>query len=296
MNNPSKATGIVGAAIKLGILIHSSIDNLLTSVIISIVDANTTNIDNALLYNSMGSNITGTQNEEIINSSPFSTQQTIQFADRLWNVTFMPTPTFLAQHSTIIKWVGTIVSIIVCIILLSGCVLLLFMKRMNNLRQSRQRGVMQIGKLKENQNSLRILLQRITQQERRARSIIDAIPDFVLVLNGEGQIVHSNVTFDLTFGYGSADTGKGLFIGTVFPELPFKFYMNADNQVMKSNARKASDERIFVELTVRKLHSVSDNQSENLASSVGGENEEEAFIIIAHPASIDFTSKNVEFI
>lgn len=103
MYNSSKVTGLVNTAIKLGLLIHSSINVLLSSAIISVVDANTTDIDTALLYNSMSPNTTDAQNLAMINASPFNIQQTIQFADRLWNINSMPTATFLSQHSTILK-------------------------------------------------------------------------------------------------------------------------------------------------------------------------------------------------
>jgi CHASE1-domain containing sensor protein len=255
VNNASQPAGTISAAIKLGLLIQDAISDLIGTVGISVVDANTTDADTALLYSSLGNSTTGAQNLAYINSAPFYSQVNVQFVDRLWTVTFIPTNDFLMAHSTIVKYVGPIVSTVIGIILLAGCLMLLFLKRLQRLKESRQRGFQQIGKLKEMHNSMKQLLERLTEQERRARLTLDAIPDSVMVLNHEGLVIHSNTIFDTKFAYSQAETEKGLFIGTVFPELEFKFYEKLTyNEVIKTNARKSSDERIEVEIRVRKLH------------------------------------------
>jgi hypothetical protein len=80
------------------------------------------------------------------------------------------------------------------------------------------------------------------------------------------------------FGYECLDTEKGLFVGTVFPDLEHKFYMNMEKDV-RTNAKKASGESVQVDVKVVKLL-----DTDEIAEVKPKRIDEEAYIIIARSA------------
>jgi PAS domain-containing protein len=215
-----------------------------------------------------------------VNSQPFYVNQTVAFYDRLWTVTFTPTDSFLTAHNTIEKYIGIIVCCIVFLILMGGCIVVFFIKRMHRIAQSRLRGIAQIGALKEKQSGLNDLLRRIMAQEQRARATIDAIPDIVIMLDHSGCIVHSNSTFDELFCFDELTLQKGIFIGTAFPDTEFGFFRNIGPNDVLSTKAKTTHGCFPAELRVRKL-GTSGRQESLVMNMDCMTQEEEAYIVIA---------------
>jgi CHASE1-domain containing sensor protein len=283
--NQSVHSGIAESAVLIGDLIQQAMTDLSSQVNINVIDMNATDPDTSFLYNSeLGTSITFNQSSQYINEQPFYVNQTIRFYDRIWSVTFMPTDSFMAAHNTVEKYIGIIVSSIVFLILMGGCIILFFIKHMQRIVQSRQKGIAQIGALKEKQTGLNDLLRRITVQEQRARATIDAIPDIVILLDYSGRIVHSNSTFDELFGFDETTLQKGVFIGTAFPDTEFGFFRNIDGDDVVTTMAKTIHGRFQAEIKVRRLGNVRRQESsqKSLVMEMDRINqEEEAYIVIA---------------
>ncbi|KAL0486312.1 hypothetical protein AKO1_001944 [Acrasis kona] len=126
----------------------------------------------------------------------------------------------------------------------------------------------------------------MSAQERKTRSTLDSIPDYVMSINQSGRIIQTNATFDRVIGYTATEMEKGAFVGQILSELPFRFY-ETDNRQVETFLVTRYDKRIRVMVTIVDLL-----QSPNILSSspkhiksieLVEDDENESFLIVARP-------------
>jgi hypothetical protein len=163
---------VVTGAILFGQLTQATLQGITKNVIVSISDMNATSSDQyqGFVY-STANNGTNTvdQNSAMLAYAPFVSVANVPFQDRVLQVTLIPTDDYINTHRSSNKWIALAVSLCLMVILLIGCVILYFTRKLFLSRESRKRAHIQIDLLKTNQSALRILLDRIASQEQKTR-------------------------------------------------------------------------------------------------------------------------------
>jgi class 3 adenylate cyclase len=136
----SKLLGFVVPIFQLSFLLQTSLStDLQNNIYASVSDLNSTDPDAAFMYNTFqyqGLNrsslaFTAKQNSQMINQAMMTVNQTLQFADRTWLITFIPTGDFISQYTnTFEKWIGTIVAVVAWLAVLGFCIFLFFYRRL----------------------------------------------------------------------------------------------------------------------------------------------------------------------
>lgn len=175
--------GIASVTIRIDDMIVNSIPDLSArSVHVAVFDSNYTKGDpeqGFIVSSQPGPNnitlVTAAQNNITIQQAQFLESGKFVFFDRVFSVVFIPTPLYINSFSSFQKWVPVIVSSILTLILIAACVVLLFLRRMHRAKKQRADSRKQMKILRENQESLRELLNRIVAQEHKTRATISKL-------------------------------------------------------------------------------------------------------------------------
>jgi CHASE1-domain containing sensor protein/class 3 adenylate cyclase len=147
-----KLLGLVAPLFKVSnILTRSLID--FGDAYASVIDLNETNPDTAFMYNTIQyrgddslATFTAAQNRDMIQNSYVMTNCTLQFADRTWMLTFIPTTKFVNTYRrTVNRWIGSIIAVCLWIISIAFCIFLIFFRRLKKSVKDRQASEVQIA-------------------------------------------------------------------------------------------------------------------------------------------------------
>lgn len=292
--------GFIAGSIYLNNIISDATNSsILTDIFYAIYDTNATEDGNGGLIYSSNQYYNNSDVSAILNSAPFRTVQTFQYVNRIYSTVFAPTPNFISNNSSFLKYVGIIISIIVCLILLGGCLVLFFVNRLRKSIIQRQQSRKHFESLKETYERTQELLNRLANQEAKTRSTLDSIPQFVVILNRAGRILQTNKTFDKLFGFSEAQLQKGLYIGTLFTKLDSGFfndakYVSTEEETVFLHILATSNEghEVQVSTVLKTLNSLAEKKVDSLLAShmispneVEMNEEEEAFTLIGEPIS-----------
>jgi PAS domain S-box-containing protein len=154
------------------------------------------------------------------------------------------------------KYVALAVCLIIMLLLLVGCIILYFVRKLLIAKKKRGQASIQIDLLKTNQTALRNLLDRIATQEEKTRSVINALPDIICVISPTGKIMQTNTAFDEEFPFSQKELEKGVYTWDIFTELSSDFFRVTDDVTdIDTMAQKRFGEMISVTLRVRDLRS-----------------------------------------
>jgi len=289
--------GIASVTIRIDELMVNAIPELASrGVYAAVFDLNYTSSDSTqgfIVTTQPGPNnttlITAAQNNITMQQAEFLETGTFSFFDRLYSVVLIPTSSYINSFSSIQKWVPVIVSSILTLILVGICISIMFIRRMNKARKQRAESKNQMKKLRENQDNLRKLLNRIASQEHKARATINAIRDVVIVINRAGRILHTNKAFDKLFVYSEMELERGIQISSLFPDLGEDFFTAVTVDSVQTVARSRFGISFPMEIVVECLDMV-DNSIISSVDSVSkaaeeNENDVEAYVIVGHRKS-----------
>jgi CHASE1-domain containing sensor protein len=141
---------------KTGDMLQNAMSDMLSSVTVSVLDTNETDPNTRFLYNSNQYNgtdasylpMTYQQNDDMINNSQFTSSVQVVFGDRLWKVFFIATPSFISLYTGFEKYIGIIVSVVVCVIWAGVCLVLSIATKLEQARRARQRSQLEIENLR----------------------------------------------------------------------------------------------------------------------------------------------------
>jgi PAS domain-containing protein len=250
--------GVVAASVDtLGVVKNALGDTFLDSgVQVSLYSLNyTTNPKGDFAYSTISGNDSAVA--AAISSAQCVAEGTVTLSDNVFRVVFSSTNTYIKSHTSALKYVGIIVSCVCTVVLVCMCFLIMFFIRILRTLKSRSRGKRRLQALQEQYSSTSSLLERLVRQDAILRACMNAIPDFIVTLNGFGKITNTNKAFDELFGYSEQRLENGLTIQWLFPSLDSSFFREAkiDGEMLKieGKALTAQENAIDVVVFVRGL-------------------------------------------
>jgi len=201
-----------------------------SNIVINLYDnSQPANTENNFLYSSAsnGALWNMSQGAAAISQSLFTVNTTVTFADKNITVVFGSTSSFLANYTTIDKSAALVACMIIMLLILCACVFLFFVQRLKRSRKARKVSKEQISVLKDAQKSLKQILGKVAAQEQKTRITLNFLPDYIAIINNNGLILQSNLSFDKAFGLTPDKLEKGLQIGNYFLDLPSTFFLDS---------------------------------------------------------------------
>jgi hypothetical protein len=140
--------------------------------------------------------------------------------------------------------------------------------------------------LEQSRIRLQELLNRISVQEKKTRSAINAIRDFIITVNKKGRILHSNTSFDKLFVHNGITSQDHAHINGVFTELENNFFKKMKPlEVVNTSIKRNEEAPIPIQISVTSLKQDGLDYApptNDLVSDLFDEDDnEEAFIIVA---------------
>jgi PAS domain-containing protein len=134
-------------------------------------------------------------------------------------------------------------------------VVLVFARRLLYTRKLREMDKAKVIILEQSQIRLQELLHRISIQENKTRSAVNAIRDFIICINKKGRIIESNSSFDKVFTKEMGNMNQDeMYVGTLFPELGDYFFLNMDPlRPVETIMKRKNDDPLPVLVSVTSL-------------------------------------------
>lgn len=254
-------TGFTVTVIATETLITSTLGQFMQNLVISVYDVTpdvVNNTEQSFLWTSVQSSSnsstwTDSQNQILIASAPFYETGYISYADRTLKVIFLPTTAFINEYATSSKWIALSVCLIVMIILLCGCVVSFFLKRLIASGKLHMLQKKRYESLKESTQGLNNMLIRVMRQESQIRATMDAVSDLIVIIADDGRIIHTNARFDLFFQFPQDKFEKGIFIQSLFDNIDNKFYMTLGSTDKIITNMNFEGKNLPVVVTVKKM-------------------------------------------
>jgi PAS domain-containing protein len=287
--------GVIGGAVATSDLINSALKNVTQDLLVSVYDISpdvVNNTEQSFMWTSYKLNdptkeATSKDVDALIADSWFTSSMDFDYIDRKYKVIFIPTDDFIYMYISPEKWIAVASGLVLSLLLIVMMIIWFFIGRIIRHRkvriafmeQLRRMDAEKVTLLETNKVKLQKLLNRIGDQERKTRLIINTIPDFIIVLDQNGRILHSNTSFEKTFGVTQDDFSKGMDVCRVFPQLDKSFYLNDCTRLETTMMSKLRLE-MTVMLTVRSLRT-------DLTSDEDG-----SYVIIGHSTTTSSIVRN----
>ncbi|KAL0478455.1 1 TM domain-containing transmembrane protein [Acrasis kona] len=149
-NSTKTLLGVVSPVIQTSILIGKSMTSLDNFATAAVYDLNTTDFETSFMFNSRQYGFVRNNtyqnliemnaftNQQYVLSAPYTLNYTLKFADRVWQITFMPTNKFTNMYvDTFMSYVGVIISIVAWFLSLIICCTLYFIRRLRKAHRDR---------------------------------------------------------------------------------------------------------------------------------------------------------------
>jgi CHASE1-domain containing sensor protein/class 3 adenylate cyclase len=145
--------GFVVPVFQTSVIFINALSSYSHDAYASVFDMNATNPNDTFMYNTYqyrGSNaseieISAERNAQIINNAPFTINFTINFADRLWMVTIIPTQSFLDSNSAgFTQYIGIVVAVIVWLISICVATFLFYYKRLHTTAKMKRKSELKL--------------------------------------------------------------------------------------------------------------------------------------------------------
>jgi PAS domain-containing protein len=289
-----KPYAIIAGSIVMNQLISEALSSISRKFYVSVFDTNSTS--DPFVYSTASTSAAGIsskQNAEMISSAPFVSSANLTFGDRILSVTLIPQNDYIEQYSTSQRYIALVLSLALMVVLLIGVVILYFTRKLLIARQKRRATSVQIDLLKTNQTALRVLLDRIANQESKTRAVINSLPDLICVITATGKILQTNQAFDHEFPFNQQEMEKGVYTWDIFTELSSDFFRVPNEQGINTTAARRFGGTIDVCLNVRSLgdfggSSTHSNDQVKQSGSVALPDLQEAYVLIAKVISHKF--------
>lgn len=253
--------GMVNGAIVFNELLSAALAGIAIDVYVALYDMN--NTKDGFMFSTQIDPATGvfvdsSQNDQTIASAQFTLDGYVPFGDRIHKLTFIPSDSFLAEYDLMEKWIPVIVSMIFMLIIIGLCSLLALFLRMQTEAKNRQKRKEFVAGIIENQKKLQQQMNDMNLKEQLARSVMNAMADFVLAISGSGLVLDTNSSFDKVFEYGPNDfSTHSVRFGSLFPDLDSDFLKNVTGEVsIGTRARTKKFEYIPVNLSVKNIKAI----------------------------------------
>ncbi len=283
--------GMIGANLILSDLIKEALSGIISGFDASIYDTNATGSGNYFLYSTRSTTnytFSSRNDNRTIAEASFTSSANVTFADRIFKITLVPDDTYRRKFDAPVKYIALAVSLVLTCILIIGCVILYFSRKLLIARKKRAESGIKIDLLKTNQTALKTLLDRIASQESKTRAVINALPEMIFVITSSGKILQTNAAFDNEFPFNQQEMEKGVYAWDIFTELASDFFrVSDDSKEIQTVAARRFGDVIDVSVRVRDLRKDGESSSQsndvrpNNLNSLHISEQQEAFVIIA---------------
>jgi CHASE1-domain containing sensor protein len=189
---------------------------------------------NYVVYSSLlQTNMTYQDELSAISKYSYSISLPVSVADRSWNLVYLPTSKFLSQYVGWQKWAalaGSLIAVLVIAFIIS-----VFIKRIEHNSIVQMLNKERLTALEESKIKLSSYLERIAEQEEKTRATVDAIPEWVLVVDADGKITSVNLSFEKRFKITKKKLDDGLYLCTMLQELDKFFFTKGNVYHLKTN-------------------------------------------------------------
>ncbi|KAL0482888.1 geranylgeranyl diphosphate synthase [Acrasis kona] len=158
-----------------------------------------------------------------------------------------------ARSSSYYKAIPLCVCLVVLLIIEVGLVSVcgyrrvVVVKRMQDVTRDR------VGVLENHRTKLSSLLKKSVKSEAKSRSIINSIPDIVVVVNMVGKILQSNKNFDKLFEFNEQEWTAGVMLSSILVELDPMFFESADDKLVNTFMKTKDVDKIGVQVKVSSI-------------------------------------------
>ncbi|KAL0480654.1 nifL [Acrasis kona] len=177
---------------------------------------------------------------QYLRDAPFYSLSNLTIVSEHFNVISMPTQEYLDMYVTPKKWIVLVLCITSGLFL--SVVISISVKRVLYMIRGQRSEREKIQFLQKSHIRLKELLDRISEQERRARTTMNAIRDYMVIINLRGRILQTNKSFDKVFmnDLTSFDSDQ-LFVSSLFPNLSETFFdgMNSSETIETEMAKRS---------------------------------------------------------
>jgi PAS domain S-box-containing protein len=233
--------------------------------------------------------------DHIASSEFVSSNSIVYLSDAYFRLVITSSKDYVAQNTSFDRYIAVIVTCVGTIVLIIGCIVVIFVNRVVLSLQARAKGMRRLEALRANHDNMSILLGRLAQQEAKTRACLNCIPEFLAMISDNGKIMHTNQYFDEVFGYSEQKLEMGITITWLFPKLDLLFYRLADSQHDRDTtkwreaiAMSSEEKEITVLFTVKSLESAqlrSDVMSEVNKHQDVNQEDREAYVVIGRLAN-----------
>jgi PAS domain-containing protein len=286
-NATDHMTGLVSYALRVDQLVLTAIPELGDEgIFCAIFDLDAPDVDDGYIVNTQtsinGTIMTAAQNNATLENVLYSVEGVFMFVDRRYRIVLYPSPLFEEKNSPKnLKWFalgGTWVTVA----FLLGLVAILFLTlRVHHARKEQKEAtIAKLVQVKENQKSLKSLLNRIATQEYTTRATINAIDDIVLVVGGTGKILQSNTAFDRVFKYNVQEMERGVYLKNLFVQLPERFYTSTIGIYIDTVVKFRFGNEEPIEIIVKSLRSEQLETGSEL--DVDDDEDTKSYVVVGH--------------
>jgi CHASE1-domain containing sensor protein len=196
------------------------------------------------------SNLTAAQHRSMMANAPLSAITNITVANRVIQAVFIPVSTQSQQYQ---KWLGLSLSLAAGFAL---CILtVIFIRQLHASKLRQEVDHRRIHVLEESSRKVTAVMERLDEQDSRARATLDAIPDMICVIDNTGKILTTNTAFDRDLSYTEI---KNMSIQQVLPELPSNYHSMKDYESVALTSFKSV---VPVSISVREFDIIEDSEA-----------------------------------
>jgi PAS domain-containing protein len=159
-------------------------------------------------YNVAPDKLTEAQHRQMANDAPFFVQENFNISDRVYMVVLVSKGITYSYQ----RWLGLFFTLGAGVLL--SIMVFSFIKIYQYSVDSRKRDQVRVNTLNIAKNKVSLVMDRLSEQDNRARTTLDALPDMIAVINRQTKIILSNVNFQTHL-----DRTKDAILRQVLPDV-----------------------------------------------------------------------------
>lgn len=191
---------------------------------------------------------------KIIENAPYKSNRSLIFGQHVWKIWFVPNNEFILDHDKWEKYIGLASSLILAIIVWLAFIIVVKLFQYNT----------NIHKLNRDKvSTLRECLEQISDQEQNMRSMLDAVPDHILVIDSDGRILEFNASFDKAFNMTLRKLREGMYLSSLLIDLSPNFFHDCIIEQMETSMKRTTGGKMPVAVTIRPLFGTRRDQGDH---------------------------------
>jgi PAS domain-containing protein len=164
-------------------------------------------------YNVTTDKLTEEQHRQMALDAPFFVQENFNITDRVYKVVLVSKGITYSYQ----RWLGLFFTLGAGLLLI--IMIFTFVKLYQYSVDARKKDILRVDALNSSKQKISLVMDRISDQDNRARATLDALPDMIAVINTKTQIIVSNTNFQQKMSYNDLDYNKEVLLKQVLPNI-----------------------------------------------------------------------------